>query len=550
MRVSLFPFLPVLLCMMGAMIMILVLIAWDVREQVVNPAETQTMTEEEAEELCRKIIWQTEDAAFHSENYARAKEQTEIELADLQARLALAERETQKIKDELARLEQLAPQFDSQTSATPEEVEHIKRLLAQQRQQRVESEQELAKLREKAAEMNQSYAIVPYRNPDGTFRRPIYIECRDSKIIIQPEGIELVPGDFQALDQPDNPFNTALRGIRQYYVDTDQVVRGSEPYPLLIVRPSGVEMFSSAMQATGNWVKDFGYELVCEDWNVLYPEPNEELRIRVQQQLEDSRSRLSAYTIAQRMAEQQSGFGGNAPRFSVNHRGEVVQVGGGRGSEDAQKHLAANREQSRAVSVNPPVMGQEANPVSISVETVDKEESQIRQMEREIAQQVQKRQPTQPSQPLPPQLQLIQQMGQQQMQNSSEQPVIHGSVEVQGSPRIHQTQRSQNWGLQGATQYTTGISRYVQIRCEANHFVLPAQAGWTAERKIPIGDSVSTATDQLVQAIWEFQNSWGSAGENTHWRPILRVRVASGGEQRFRELQAVLRNSGLAMETL
>ena len=561
MKVSLFPFLPVLLCMMGAMIMLLILIAWDVREQTISPAEAavatqmmplEAMTIEEAEELHRKITWQTEDAELLIENFAHAKKQAEEELADMQARLALAERETQKVKDELARLEQLAQQWDSQASVTPEEVEHLKRLLAQQQQRRAEAELELAKLRVEAARKEKSYAIVPYRGPDGTFRRPIYIECRDDKIIIQPEGIELVLGDFQALDRPDNPFATALRVIRQYYIDTDQIVRGSEPYPLFAVRPSGVEMYSHAWQtiqprheqATSHWVETYGYELVCEDWNIQYPVPNEELRRRLQQQLEVSRNQLSSYLIAQQMARQSTGFSGDAPRFSLNHRGEVIPVDGGlRNRDDVQRYREANRQ-----IAGQQIGKQEANQMSLSAEMIDREEMLIRQDEARVRQMyAEQMQPIQSQQPQqPPQLQQIEQMGQQQMQNPSEQPSMQVGVTARGIP---QNQRQQNWALQGATQFTTGISMTVRIRCDADRFVIPAQAGLAAEREIPIAGSVSTAADQLVQAIWEFQHSWGSAGENTHWRPILKIQVSPGGEQRLRELQTLLRNSGLVVET-
>ena len=109
-------------------------------------------------------------------------------------------------------------------------------------------------------------------------------------------------------------------------------------------------------------------------------------------------------------------------------------------------------------------------------------------------------------------------------------------------------QRPQNWGLRGATQFSSGISRTVRIRCESDRFVLVVQSGLRAERAIPIYGSVSAAADQLVQAIWEFQESWGSAGENMHWRPILQVHILSGGEQRLQELKVYLRSSGLAVE--
>ena len=489
--------------------MLLILIAWDIREQAVSPAEAvtviQTLTDQEADELRLKIEWEAEEADLFAENFARAKQKAEEELAEHQARLALAEKETQKIKDELARLKQLAQQFDSQTPVTPEEMEHLKRLLAQQQQRKEEAELELARLQKEAAQKEKSYAIVPYRGPDGTFRRPIYIECSNGKIILQPEGVELVPGDFQTLDSPGNPFDTALRVIRQYYIDTDQTARGSEPYPLLIVRPSGVEMFSNALQATGNWVKDFGYEIVCEDWNIQYPEPNGELRRQMLQQLEISRNRLSSYMVAQRMAERQGGGAGNEMLpFRVNHRGDVVPVGGQmRSGEEMQRQLAAHRQATEQRGER-----QEANGIN-----------EVNQMfpvsaERNAGEAAPDRQT-----PMT-----------QQMQEP--------------------TQRPQNWALKEATQFSSSLSRYVQIRCDADRFVLPLQAGLTAGREIPIGNSVSVAADQLVQAVWEFQNSWGSAGENLHWRPILKVQVSPGGEQRLQELRTLLRNSGMVVETM
>ena len=508
MKVSLFPFLPVLLCVMGAMILLLILIAWDIREQAISPAAaTPIITLEEAEELQRKITWQTEEADWFAERFVLVQQEAEEELADLHARLALAERETQKIREELDRLEQLARQLDSQVSVTPEELEHLKRLLAQQQLRRAEAELELAELQQEAARKEKSYAIIPYRGPDGTFRRPIYIECRDNKIIIQPEGVELVPSDFLMLEQPTNPFDTALRVIRQYYLDTGQVVRGSEPYPLLIVRPSGVEMFSTARQATGEWLSDFGYEIVGEDWNIEYPAPNEELRRRLLLQLEDSRNRLSSHMVARRMAEQASG-NGNAQQFRLTHRGEVVPLGGPmRNREAAQRHLESNRQPADIRQQQPtdqwasglePPNATEMNTTPPFSEQAARETTPEQQTARQM-------------QSLPP-------------------------------------QRSQNWALREATQFTSGVSRTVRVRCEADRFVLPTQAGLAMEREIPIADSVHAAVDQLVQTVWEFQNTWGTAGENMHWRPILQVRVSPGGEQRLRELQFLLRDSGLIIE--
>jgi hypothetical protein len=533
MKVTLFPFLSVLLCMMGAMIMLLVVVARNVQEWTGSPtteaAVTQTMTADDAEQLRKEIESKAEEADWYAENFVTIGQRAEAELADLQAKLAFAERETQKIEDELARLEQLTKQLNAESSATPEEVEHLKRLLAQQQRRKAEAELELAELQKEASQKEKSYAIIPYRGDSGTYRRPIYIECSNNKIIIQPEGIELVPSDFQAPDQPGNPFDTVLRVIRQYYVETGQIVRGTEPYPLMIIRPSGVEMYENALSAThenskmatGNWLKDFGYEIVNEDWNILYPQADAELRHRILQQLEIARNRLSGYLLATRMAGQGGGYGGGGQQYRVDHLGNVIPIGSparrtdGRqqtadGSRGGTENLRSTEE--RAGGVKPPGESQpntsETDGLTSAALAPPKFSSGAPSPQGDVG------------------TAQMQQM--QQMQNSP--------------------QRPPNWGLKGATQYSSGISRTVRIRCEANRFVLSAQAGLAAERSIPIGDSVQAAADQLVRAVWDFQESWGVAGENRHWRPRLQVQVVSGGEQRLRELKALLRNSGMVFE--
>jgi hypothetical protein len=47
---------------------------------------------------------------------------------------------------------------------------------------------------------DKSYAIVPYKGNNGTFRHPVFIECTADAVTIQPEGIRLTVEDF------DGPF--------------------------------------------------------------------------------------------------------------------------------------------------------------------------------------------------------------------------------------------------------------------------------------------------------------------------------------------------------
>ena len=44
---------------------------------------------------------------------------------------------------------------------------------------------------------SRSYAVVPYEGPNGTFRRPIYIECVKDELVLQPEGVRLTADDLR-----------------------------------------------------------------------------------------------------------------------------------------------------------------------------------------------------------------------------------------------------------------------------------------------------------------------------------------------------------------
>jgi hypothetical protein len=327
-KVTLFPFLAVLLCTMGALIMLLVVIARNVREQNVIATEPiattraeQPLAREQATEILEQIKMGTEEAEWFAENLTQSKKEAEETLAEKHIQLALAEKETQKVHDELKRLATLAEQLEHNETTKDNNVAVLKSLLEQQKQQYEKEELELAELQKEIAKETKSYAIIPYRGTAGTYRRPIYIECRDNKVIIQPEGIELTEADFLFANRPDNPLDTVLRVIRQYYLETNQIVRGTEPYPLLIVRPSGVEAYEATRRAVGAWIQEFGYELVEENSKIEYPRPSDELKIRIEKQLEISRYRLAGYlnaVQAEHLAATRS------QQYRLDHRGNVL----------------------------------------------------------------------------------------------------------------------------------------------------------------------------------------------------------------------------------
>ena len=64
-----------------------------------------------------------------------------------------------------------------------------------------------------------------YEGPNQTRRRPIYLECRDDAVMLQPEGIALSESDFEGPMGPGNPLATALRAAREYMLAQHDSIR-------------------------------------------------------------------------------------------------------------------------------------------------------------------------------------------------------------------------------------------------------------------------------------------------------------------------------------
>lgn len=53
--------------------------------------------------------------------------------------------------------------------------------------------------------------------------------------------------------------------------------RDGEPYPLLLVRPAGISAYYAALSAMESWRSEFGYEMIGDDWPLVFPKPDPQL---------------------------------------------------------------------------------------------------------------------------------------------------------------------------------------------------------------------------------------------------------------------------------
>jgi hypothetical protein len=283
--ISLFPFLAVLLCTMGALLVVLVLFSRSVRQN-----ETAKLDKEQ-ESLVEELELTRDSLAWRREQMNGVRERTAEDLAKARIQLAGIEESSRALQDEFEKLERTAAALASQGAMVTADDDTLRGL-----EQRLTSAREsLDKARAGRDTKPPAYAVVPFAGRNGTHRRPLYIECCGDGVFLQPEGIRLSPGDFEGPPGPGNPLASALRAAREHLVAAQGGTSdpAAQPYPLLLVRPSGVMAYYAAREAIQSWGSDFGYQLIDEDWTLTFPPADPTLAQVEKRAIDESRARLA-----------------------------------------------------------------------------------------------------------------------------------------------------------------------------------------------------------------------------------------------------------------
>jgi len=115
-------------------------------------------------------------------------------------------------------------------------------------------------------------------------------------------------------------------------------------------------------------------------------------------------------------------------------------------------------------------------------------------------------------------------------------------------PRSMAESRGLDWGLRDSRGKSIPVARPIRIACYPDRLILVPERGTGQPTTIPMTESTERSMDQFMPKVWEYMDSWGIAGKDMYWRPILHVYVAPGAEQRFEEFTALLQGSGLTVE--
>lgn len=493
--VSLFPFLAVLVCTMGALIVLLVLVLQLAKVDAADseplvgepsPADVRRMEREDFE-------WQSAQLEQQCQEAKESVEENRLVLSHLEQHIRELEQRWKQLKNEAADL-QARVQGGGQDQAV------MQAELAKLQDRIAATKQELEAAKSRAASRPPAYAIVPYVGPNGTHRRPVFLECDARGVTIQPEGIVIPPDYFEGPLGAGNPLDAALRAIREYYVRAG--LSAGEPYPLLVVRPDGVETYALGRAAMRHWDDEFGYELIDASMEVKYPDADPQLAEFLRKVVADACSRqriLAAAMPSQTSPRSEAGFvassvqGGFVPVGGSSHAGS--RTGGfGRGGD------------SRYAD------GQAAGPVAGRV---------------------------------PPSAQEA--VG----GPTGRGPAAGGpgpSGAARGAASVAKA-RGEDWALPNRAPGATGIERPIRLACLRDRLIiLPERDVARSPEVVLVDGDMLDEVDTLVSKIWSQIEDWGIAVAGGYWKPVLRVDVAQGADERFEELRVLLEGSGLVVQ--
>jgi hypothetical protein len=581
----------------------------------------------------------------------QSRDKTQEQLADKQLELSHVEDHLRRLREQADRLRLAAEELEQQGSATTQKSVDTQAELERLRSAIAAAERDLQRKEHADRERPMTYSVVPYTGPNQTKRRPIYIECRKDAVVIQPEGIVLRDSDFDPPLGPGNPLAASIRAYSEHLARAGFTGETTRSYPMLLVRPDGVEAYYAARAALESWGSEFGYELVGADWTLDFPPPDGRLATNLQQVIAEARRRQQALAVA---APRQYKRPRGGLRASPNGRGFIAEGDyegdsryGGRGFAARQGHGTRPGTRSRfdgddwnsgsgsdrsTVNGNDDPgegsngdstgdsgnefvadasSGQRGNSLTPSPESQSSDRSGQNsgnsasgesavgtndgpQLGRPSGQSGDTQGTSrnslagQPgaggskdlgplgspgqgfqadSKPMAKGAAGGARIGGRPGDASSSSSAAGGAgsdVSSPNDPQSSQTataqvskekrpkniasRRGRDWGLPDAAAHTTPVTRPVIIRCAPNQLTIVPDDNRSLPQTIPLGERTEDSVDKLVSGVWDHMKGWGLAGRSMYWRPTLVMEVAPGAEARFEELQALLQDSGLAVE--
>ena len=614
---NLFPFLAVLICTMGSLIVLLVVM---VQQAQVRAHGLSTLPDDAAQHSQSEAL--KEKKRREREEQERLAKESQQEFEDLQWKASVLrqtyEQATQRLSESrlaLSHLEAHARELSEQTSDLQAEADAIARSAQNQeldrdqaqqeitrlRQQIQEKKQELAETLERVKDRRNTYALIPYDGPNGTNRRPIYVECLPDRVVLQPEGVTLVGEDFREPLGPGNPLAAALRAKREFLLQQGLLSGDDEPYPLLVVRPHAAASYAAARLAMKAWEAEFGYELIEEEVELDYPEADPRLTTTLEDVVADARERqrlvravrsgtsrsrrpqgllrASSRGGFERVGRAGAGSGSSVSSGLQSYGAEDTQDGYGPspfGTGDRTSRAGSGAGSGRAAN-GPSGSGPGGSRAAAGTSEFDANllpgggsgggsdfPTGDHPRSSKVGHGAQNSHGGDESAATGLSGDRAGAGGSSPQGGSGGTSGGGGSSSsgaASGAPgagrpsfgadpftdsRSLARSRGRDWALPDAVAEAVGIKRPIRVICDPSRLVVVPERGTKDQLAVFKHEgSLQAVIDPFVNSIRARLKSWGIAGRGIYWKPVLQVEVSDGAQGRYDQLVRLLENSGI-----
>lgn len=359
---ELFPFLAVLVCVMGALILLVVVSTRKLRANAIAQALAAQMARENPQPeveippapaplpepsvaeavpaMQATPVPQMDEAALAAER-AALEEQWRNQVTSLEQDLeekqthrkrqqlvaASTASEIERLKADLVRLQANLAEAMGRLSAEEDKLPQgtVERALLEKRIAMLR--EQLRSLEQQQVEASSRYSVVAFEGKSGTSRRPILIECTSTGIRFQPEGVTLTPTDIDGFTPRFNPLLAGSLALIDYW-GRQAAGPDEKPYVLLIVRPDGTLAYYIATKLLAAMKQPYGYELVTDDVQLNLPPSDPEAKAALEAAIERAMTERNQMINASRSG----GAGGTGEGY-----GGLPGGAGGSGSTGGQR---------------------------------------------------------------------------------------------------------------------------------------------------------------------------------------------------------------------
>jgi hypothetical protein len=543
-KFSLFPFLAVLLCVMGALIVLLIVIAQRTHDRAVARSE--------ADEAGEHLKVEREELGWRIDMIRASRDQTAAQLAEQRAGLSHIEDHARRLREQYRALQQAAKDLQDSLKSPSVANKALDDQMAAI-QARIQEVTEALDAKKLVPQQAAGYAIMPYEGPNGTQRRPMYIECTDDGIILQPEGVVLTADDFLGSLGPGNPLAASMRAAREYLLRNrnNDGREAGEPYPLLLIRPDGIGAYYVARAALTSWGSEFGYEFVDQDWKLEYQELDPQLLAVTKAAAEDARERQRLLAAAAPKVFQGTEDDGTYFRASPSTGGVMVDGRSGRRSSSGRRSGSARGAGGGSGNGDDSLLGDQDGPKNrggfqrsgdgmaanegggYAGQSGESGGGQPGSSGQSATQ------GTEASQP---------ESSTASRSNGQEDKAPGGEPLRQGQYMPKQSlasQRGKDWAVRDQGPSAVPISRKIRVRCTPEQLEILADGSTKSEHVVALGPRTEDSMEELVSRVWDHMDRWGIAGQNMYWKPQLLFETTPDSQPRYQEIKALLEGSGL-----